>query len=110
MLLTDYVALVSLTRDISTKHLLQVAAAVQKQVTRDFAPLWGIRATVNAFENLGDVPSDYHPVVLFGDPDEVLGQLEFEIGDVNAARLVEQFAAGRIAGIRGTRSPGSRSH
>jgi hypothetical protein len=99
MLLTDYVALVSLTRDISTKHLLQVAAAVQKQVTRDFAPLWGIRATVNAFENLGDVPNDYHPVVLFGDPDEFLGQLEFEIGNVNAARLVEQFAAGRVAGI-----------
>ena len=52
MLLTDYVALVSLTRDISTSHLLQVAAAVQKQVTRDFAPLWGIRATVDAFANL----------------------------------------------------------
>jgi hypothetical protein len=99
MLLTDYVALVSLTRDISTKHLLQVAAAVQKQVTRDFAALWGIRATVNAFENLSDVPNDYHPVVLFGDPDELLGQLEFEIGNVNAARLVEQFATGRLAGI-----------
>ena len=99
MLLTDYVALVSLTRDISTSHLLQVAAAVQKQVTRDFAPLWGIRATVNAFENLDDVPNDYHPVVLFGDADELLPQLEFEIGDVGAARLVEQFQAGRIGGI-----------
>jgi hypothetical protein len=99
MLLTDYVALVSLTREISTSNLLKVAAAVQKQVTRDFMPLWGIRATVNAFENLEDVPNDYHPVLLFGDPDEVLGQLELEIGNVGAARLVEQFAARRVAGI-----------
>ena len=52
MPLTDYVALVSLTRDIPTRELLQVAAAVQKQMTRDFAPLWGIRATVDAFEDL----------------------------------------------------------
>ena len=108
MLLTDYVALVSLTRDISTSHLLQVAAAVQKQVTRDLTPFWGIRANVDAFENLADVPNDYHPVVLFGDPGELLGQLEFEIGNVNAARMVEQFQAGNIAGVHAnafTRQP-----
>jgi hypothetical protein len=99
MLLTDYVALVSLTRDISTSNLLQVAAAVQKQVTRDFGPLWGIRASVNAFDRLSDVPSDYHPVVLFGEADELMSQLEFEIGDVGAARLVEQFQSGRLVGL-----------
>jgi hypothetical protein len=99
MPLTDYVALVSLTRDVSSGNLMQVAAAVQKQVARDFTPLWGIHATVGAFERLHDVPNDYHPVVLFGEPDELLGQLESEIGDVSAARLVEQFAAGRIGGI-----------
>jgi hypothetical protein len=99
MMLTDYVALVSLTRDISTSNLLKVAAAVQKQVTRDFTPLWGIRASVAAFENLKDVPNDYHPVLVFGDPDELLGQLEFEVGNAGAARLVEQFASGRVAGI-----------
>src|SRR4051812_6429991 len=108
MLLTDYVALVSLTRDISTSNLLQVAAAVQKQVTRDFTPLWGIRANVNAFENLADVPNDYHPVVLFGQPDELLGQLELEIGQANATRMAEQFQSGRLAGIHAnafTRQP-----
>jgi hypothetical protein len=99
MPLTDYVALVSLTREISTGNLMQVAAAVQKQVTRDFTPLWGLRGTVDAFEELKDVPSDYHPVVLFGDPDELMGRLEFEIGDVNAARLVEQFEGNRLGGI-----------
>jgi hypothetical protein len=99
MPLIDHVALVSLTRTISTSHLLQVGAAVQKQVTRDVAPLWGIRATVDTFEGLEDVPNDYHPVVLFGDADELLPQLEVKIGDVGAARLVEQFQAGRIGGI-----------
>ncbi len=99
MPLIDHVALVSLTRSISIRHLLQVGAAVQKQVTRDVAPLWGIRATVDTFERLEDVPNDYHPVVLFGEPDELLPQLEFKIGDVGAARLVEQFQAGRIGGI-----------
>jgi hypothetical protein len=99
MPLIDHVALVSLTRTISTSHLLQVGAAVQKQVTRDLAPLWRIRATVDTFERLEDIPNDYHPVVLFGDPDELLPQLEVKLGDVGAARLVEQFQAGRIGGI-----------
>jgi hypothetical protein len=99
MPLIDHVALVSLTRTISTSHLLQVSAAVQKQVTRDVAPLWGIRATVDTFERLEDIPNDYHPVVLFGEPDELLPQLEIKVGDIGAARLVEQFRAGRIGGI-----------
>ena len=99
MPLIDYVALVSLTREISTSNLLQVSAAVQKQVVRDFSPVWGIRATVDAFERLQDVPNDYHPVVLFGDADELLPELELQIGDINAARLVEQFRSGRLAGI-----------
>jgi hypothetical protein len=99
MPLIDHVALVSLTRAVSTRHLLQVAAAVQKQVMRDVAPLWGIRATVDAFASLEDVPNDYHPVVLFGQPDELLPQLEIRIGDVGAARLVQQFQSGRIGGI-----------
>ena len=44
MPLTDHVALVSLTRDIPTRVLLQAAAAIQKQITRDFTPYWGLRA------------------------------------------------------------------
>jgi hypothetical protein len=99
MPLTDNVALVSLTREISSRAMMRVGAAVQKQVARDFTPLWGIRATVDTFEQLSDVPSDYHPVVVFGDPDEVMDRLEVEIGDANAARLVRQFQEGRLGGI-----------
>ena len=69
--LTDHVALVSLTREIPTRSVLQVAAAIQKQVTRDFTPFWGLPATVDAFEDLASVPNDYHPVVIFGDLDEL---------------------------------------
>jgi hypothetical protein len=99
VLLTDHVALVSLTRDIPTRYLLQAAAAVQKQITRDFTPYWGLRATVDAFEDLSSVPSDYHPVVVFGDAQELMGQLEFAIGEEYAADLVDDFDRERLGGL-----------
>jgi hypothetical protein len=97
--LTDYVALVSLTSDISTRSLLQAAAAVQKQITRDFTPFWGLRATVDVFEDLASVPSDYHPVVVFGDPDELVGRLDFAIGGEYAAQLIDDFERDRLSGL-----------
>ena len=99
MPLTDHVAIVSLTSEVSTRSLLQAAAAVQKQVTRDFAPFWGLRATVDAFEDLSSVPSDYRPVVIFGDTDELVGRLEFAIGEQQAARLIDDFERDRLAGL-----------
>jgi hypothetical protein len=97
--LTTYVAVVSLTSDVSTRSLLQAAAAVQKQVTRDFAPFWGLSATVNAFEDLQSVPSDYHPVVVFGDADELIGKLEFAIGPNYTSQLVDDFERDRLGGL-----------
>ena len=99
MPLIDHVALVSLTSDVPTRALLQVAAAVQKQVTRDFWPTWGLPATVDAFEDLSSVPSDYHQVALFGDPAELVGRLEFAIGPQNATRLIAQFDRDQLQGI-----------
>jgi hypothetical protein len=69
-----------------------------RRSARGFTPLWGIHATVEAFEQLQDAPNDYHPVVLFGEPDDLLGQLEFKIGDVKAARLVGQLEGAGWAG------------
>jgi hypothetical protein len=43
---------------------LRTAAALQKQVTRDFGPLWNVHATVNAFNSLDDVPVDYWPIMI----------------------------------------------
>ena len=99
MLLTDHVALVSLTSEISTRNLLQAAAAVQKQLTRDFSPIWGVRATLDTFEDLASVPSDYHPIVVFGDAEELVGQLDVAIGPDLAARLIDDFERDRLAGL-----------
>ena len=76
-----------------------VAAAVQKQVTRDFTPLWGIAATVDAFEDLASVPSDYRPVVLFGDLSDLPGQLAPRIGERQAQAVVDVLESDDISGI-----------
>ena len=99
MPLTDHIALVSLTREISTRSLLQAGAAIQKQLTRDFMPIWGFRATLDTFEDLSSVPSDYHPVVVFAHSEELVGQLEVAIGPELVARLVDDFERDRLGGL-----------
>jgi len=68
--LTAHVALVSESPSVSFADLTQVAAAMQKQVTRDFGPLWQVNATVDAFDRLESVPIDYWPVILMDDIQE----------------------------------------
>jgi hypothetical protein len=97
--LTDHVAIVSLTGEIPTRQVLQVAAAVQKQITRDFTPFWGLRATVDAFEDLRSVPNDYLPVVVFGDPQELIGRLDFAVSEEYTAELVDDFERDRMSGL-----------
>jgi hypothetical protein len=97
--LTDHIALVSLTRDVPERDLLQAGAAVQKQLTRDFTPIWGLPATLDTFTDLGSVPSDYHPVVVFGDPDDLVGQLDVAVGAEIASQLIDDFERDRMAGL-----------
>ena len=59
-----HIALVSKTSQVALAQLAPVAAAIQKQVSRDFGPIWRIEATVNAFDKLEDVPVGYWHVVL----------------------------------------------
>ena len=73
-MLTRHVALVSEESSIDMSELSAVAAALQKQVTRDFSPLWRIDADVAAYASLEQVPLDYWPVVIMDD-----------IGDPSAA-------------------------
>jgi hypothetical protein len=35
---------------------MRIAAALQKQATRDFSPIWEVPATVDGFVRLEDVP------------------------------------------------------
>jgi hypothetical protein len=95
----DHVAIVSLTSEVSIQSLLTASAAVQKQVTRDFTPIWGLPATVDAFDDLSSVPSDYHPVVLFADAQELIGRIESSVGPAAAAELVDDFERGGLSGL-----------
>jgi hypothetical protein len=97
--LTEHIALVSLTSDIPLKLLLQASAAFQKQISRDFEPIWGVAATVDAFEDLASVPNDYHHVVLFDDPNELAERLSWAIGQTAAARLINEFEREGLQGI-----------
>ena len=93
------IAIVSLTREVTTRSVLQVSAALQKQVTRDFVPIWGFPATVDAFEDLTSVPNDYHHVIIFSDPRELIDLLEQQVGELPAQVLLDEFQRGSITGI-----------
>jgi hypothetical protein len=58
------VALVSETDQITFSDLSRVSAALQKQVTRDVAPIWELEATVDAFASTSDVPVGYWPITI----------------------------------------------
>ena len=62
-MLPIHVALTTLTPRVSQQELARVAAALQVQVTRDFAPLWHVDATVSAFA-FDDVPIGYWPIIV----------------------------------------------
>ena len=58
------VALVSEVAAVSASDLTRASAALQKQAVRDFAPIWDVQATVDAFATLEDVPLGYWPVII----------------------------------------------
>ncbi len=64
MTLPIHVALVSRVRGHDQADVAKVAAALQKQATRDFGPLWNVDATVDAFPRLRDVPVGYWPMIV----------------------------------------------
>ncbi|MFD3525009.1 hypothetical protein [Streptomyces sp. NPDC058653] len=66
-MLVTQLALVSETRRINPSQLNRVAAALQKQAMRDFSPIWKIPASVDAFDNLDDVPVGYWPMIVKDD-------------------------------------------
>ena len=63
-MLLHQVGVVSEDSRIGLGELLKVSAALQKQASRDFAPAWGVKATVDAFQRLDDVPVGYWPVIV----------------------------------------------
>ena len=68
--LPNQVALVSDTPTVGFSDVSAVAAALQKQATRDFGPIWQVSASVSAFDTLESVPVDYWPVIIRDDIDQ----------------------------------------
>lgn len=73
MSLPIHVALVPHQVDIPVPELTRVAAALSKQVHKDFGPLWKVDATVDAFARLKDVPADYWPLIVVDDVKDAAG-------------------------------------
>ena len=60
----SHVALVSQTNRVPLGQLTLASAAIQKQISRDFGPIWNIEATIDSFERLTDVPLGYWPIII----------------------------------------------
>src|ERR671925_814761 len=67
MMLTINLALVSEIEDHDPSDVARVAAALQRQASRDFAPVWNVSATLDAFPSLEDVPLGYWPMIVVPD-------------------------------------------
>lgn len=68
-MLTKNLALVSQVEGHDHSDVARVAAALQRQATRDFNPIWQVHATVDAFPRLEDVPAGYWPMIVETDID-----------------------------------------
>lgn len=66
-MLLHQVALVADTATVGFSAVSKVSAALQKQASRDFGPVWDVPATVDAFETLEDVPIGYWPIIIRDD-------------------------------------------
>jgi hypothetical protein len=62
-MLPSYVALTALTDQIRMEELAWVAAALQSQVARDFAPVWHANAVIAA-ASFEAIPAGYVPVIV----------------------------------------------
>jgi hypothetical protein len=63
-MLNQNLALVSEVNGHDPSDVSRVAAALQRQATRDFGPVWDVTATVDAFPRLEDVPLGYWPMIV----------------------------------------------
>jgi len=66
-MLVQEIALVPEVDDVPLEEIARIAAALEKQTVRDFAPIWQVSASVDAFADLDAVPLGYWPVILVGD-------------------------------------------
>jgi hypothetical protein len=58
------VALISESSRVNFNQLAVASAALQKQVLRDASPIWNVRASVDPFAALEDMPVGYWPMII----------------------------------------------
>jgi hypothetical protein len=63
-MLTSRLALVSEAVDVNLADLTRVSAALQRQLTENFGPIWGVQATIDCFDGLENVPSGYWTITI----------------------------------------------
>src|SRR5436190_3261095 len=90
MELIQQAALVSEVEQISPSQLSRASAALQKQLTRDFGPVWGVKATIDAFATLEDVPLTYWPILIQED-------IHINAGGVHLDKSGQPFALVRYS-------------
>jgi hypothetical protein len=59
-----HLALVVEAPEVSSRAALEITAALQRQLTRDVAPIWEVHATIDAFAALEHVPPGYWPIIV----------------------------------------------
>lgn len=64
------IALVCQSKKIKMAELTKASAALQKQATKDLSPIWEVKATVDVFENIKDIPLGYWPVIIMDQIDD----------------------------------------
>jgi hypothetical protein len=64
---TNQIALVSESQSVSFAEAAKISAALQKQITRDYSPIWKTPATIDAFSTLNDVATGYWPIIIKDD-------------------------------------------
>jgi hypothetical protein len=58
------IVIIAEPEEISISELSQVGAAIQKQVTRDFSPIWEVNATVTVAKKAEDAPHGASPIFI----------------------------------------------
>lgn len=66
-MLTTHLALVDQSKQLKTREVSAIAAALKTQLARDFHPCWNIPATIDAFPTLKSVPVGHWTIVIRDD-------------------------------------------
>ena len=64
MMTPIHLALVVDAPHVPRRAVAEIAAALQRQLIRDVAPIWDVWATVDAFASLDHVPPGYWPILV----------------------------------------------